>query len=130
MISDQLKDTLFEQIIKELIGEGTDGLKPVLELLLNAAMKVEREQFLGAGPHERCEERKGYANGYKHKGFQTRLGALDLEIPQVRGLGILSSESGKRFPLREGSEASNRADVPRRSIDTESARHHGKVVWL
>ena len=98
MISDQLKDTLFEQIIKELIGEGTDGLKPVLELLLNAAMKVEREQFLGAGPHERCEERKGYANGYKHKGFQTRLGALDLEIPQVRGLGFYpqSLERGSR----------------------------------
>ena len=51
MISDQIKDTLVDQIIKGLIGKGTEGLRPVLELLFNTAMKVEREQFLGAGAH-------------------------------------------------------------------------------
>ena len=98
MISDQLKDTLVEQIVKELIGQGEEGLRPVLELLFNAAMKVEREQFLGAAPHERSEERKGYANGYKPKGLQTRMGALELEVPQVRGLGFYpqSIEKGCR----------------------------------
>ena len=34
MISDQIKDTLVDQIVKGLIGQGTEGLKPVLELLL------------------------------------------------------------------------------------------------
>ena len=38
MISDQLKDNLIDQIVKGLIGEGTEGMKPVLELLLNVAM--------------------------------------------------------------------------------------------
>jgi hypothetical protein len=33
----------------------------VLEMLFNTAMKYEREQFLGAAPHERSEERRGYA---------------------------------------------------------------------
>jgi transposase-like protein len=98
MISDQLKDSLIDQIVKGLIGPGTEGLKPVLELLLNAAMKVEREQFLGASAHERSEERKGYANGYKPKELQTRMGALELSIPQVRGLGFYpqSIEKGSR----------------------------------
>jgi len=98
MISDQLKDTLVDQIVKGLIGEGMEGLKPVLELLLNGAMKMEREQFLRAGSHERTEDRKGYANGYKPKELQTRLGALDLQIPQVRGLGFYpqSLEKGTR----------------------------------
>jgi putative transposase len=98
MISDQLKDNLVDQIVQELIGRGSDGLKPVVELLLNAAMKVEREQFLGASSHERTEERKGYANGYKPKSLQTRLGAVDLSIPQVRGLGFYpqSLEKGAR----------------------------------
>ena len=59
MISDQVKDTVFDQIIKGLIGQGTGGVGPVLELLFNAAMKVEREHFLGAESHERSE---GYAN--------------------------------------------------------------------
>ena len=98
MISDQLKNTLVDQIIKGLIGEGTEGLKPVLELLLNAAMKIERENFLGASSHERTDERQGYANGYKPKGLQTRLGSLELSVPQVRGLGFYpqSLEKGCR----------------------------------
>lgn len=98
MITDQLKDTLVDQIIKGLIGQGTEGVKPVLELLFNAAMKVEREQYLGADAHERSEERKGYANGYKPKAIQTRMGALDLAVPQVRGLGFYpqSIEKGSR----------------------------------
>ena len=98
MISDQLKDTLVEQIVKGIIGQGEEGLKPVLELLFNTAMKCERERFLGAAPHERSDKRKGYANGYKSKGLQTRMGMLDLEIPQVRGLGFYpqSIEKGCR----------------------------------
>ena len=61
-------------------------------------MKAEREQFLGANAHERTEERKGYANGYKPKEIQTRMGALDLAIPQVRGLKFYpqSVEKGTR----------------------------------
>jgi putative transposase len=98
MISDQLKDSLVEEIVKGLIGQGTEGLKSILELLFNASMKIERENFLGAAAHERTEERKGYANGYKPKEFQTRLGALELEIPQVRGLKFYpqSLEKGSR----------------------------------
>lgn len=53
MISDQIRDTIIDQIIKGLIGQGTEGINPVLEILLNTAMKVEQEQFLGAGAHER-----------------------------------------------------------------------------
>lgn len=84
MISGQLNDTLVDQIIKELIGNGAEGVRHVLELLFNAAMKAEREQFLGAGTHERTAERKDYANGYKPKHLQTRMGELELAVPQVR----------------------------------------------
>lgn len=98
MISDQLKDTLIEEIVKGLIGQGPDGLKPVLELIFNSAMKVERDRALSAAPYERNEERKGYANGYKPKELQTRMGALDLKVPQVRGLSFYpqSIEKGGR----------------------------------
>jgi transposase-like protein len=75
-----------------------EGVRPVLELIFNEAMKVEREKFLGAAAHERSDERKGYANGYKPKEVQTRMGALELAVPQVRGLGFYphSIEKGTR----------------------------------
>jgi transposase-like protein len=97
MISDALKDTLIDEIIKGLIDR-ENGLKPVLELLFNTAMKVEREKALRASCHERTEERQGYANGYKPKELQTRMGALELKVPQVRGLKFYpqSIEKGTR----------------------------------
>jgi len=64
---------------------GTNGFMTVLSVLLNEAMKVERSAALGAGPYERNLERKGYANGFKPKALASRLGKLDLQIPQVRG---------------------------------------------
>jgi len=98
MISDHLKDTLIEEIVKGLIGQGSEGLKPVLELLFNSAMKIEREQCLGVSAYERSEDRKGHSNGYKPKEFQTRMGAIDLQIPQVRGMKFYpkSIEKGSR----------------------------------
>jgi hypothetical protein len=36
MIPDSIHNTLVEQIIKELIGQGEKGLKPVLEMLFNS----------------------------------------------------------------------------------------------
>src|SRR2546423_13283327 len=47
-------------------------------------MLFERERFLNAAPYERTSERRDYANGFKAKHLRTRLGELDLRIPQVR----------------------------------------------
>jgi len=56
-----------------------------MELLLNEAMKIERSQALSANLYERTDERRGYANGFKPKTLSTRLGKIELNIPQVRG---------------------------------------------
>ncbi len=69
----------------ELILEnGLDGLDKAVSILINEAMKVERSHALNAAPWERTGERQGYANGYKDKHLKSRLGLLDLKVPQVR----------------------------------------------
>lgn len=97
-ISNQIKDNVMEQITKELIERGTEGLKPIVELLMNTSMKIEREHFLQARLHERQKERLGHANGYKPKKVKSRFGELNLQVPQVRGLGFYpkSIEKGSR----------------------------------
>jgi putative transposase len=62
-----------------------DRFCEALRLLLNAAMLLERQHHLRAEPFERTETRNGHANGFKDKRYQTRLGELDLRVPQVRG---------------------------------------------
>ncbi len=76
------------EILEELIEEGTEAFRGILEKLFNVAMQLERSEFLGAEAYERTENRRGYRNGFKGKRIQTRVGELRLEIPQVRGLSF------------------------------------------
>ena len=76
--------TPLEQVLELLSEQGTEGLAEAIRILLNAAMLFERERFINAAPYERTAERRDYANGFKPKRLRTRLGDLDLRIPQVR----------------------------------------------
>ena len=51
-------------------------------------MKVERSQAIGAEPYERSDGRVAYSNGFKPKLLKTRVGAVPVEIPQVRNLSF------------------------------------------
>jgi transposase-like protein len=76
----------FAEVLEALSENGLDGMAAAMETLMNEAMKLERSAFLGAGPYERAEERKGYSNGFKERTVNTRIGELSLAIPQVRDL--------------------------------------------
>ena len=69
-----------------LVENGLGDMAQVLQILLNEAMRIERSEFLGAGPFQRSDSRVGHANGFKPKHLKTRVGELALEIPQVRDL--------------------------------------------
>jgi putative transposase len=91
--------TLLNQIVNHISEQGTDGLGEAMRLLLNHAMEIERAKALGAEPYERTTARAGYANGFKPKTLQTRLGEMTVAVPQVRGeIGFYPSalERGRR----------------------------------
>jgi putative transposase len=79
-------------------GEPDNRLAQALRLVLNTAMLLERQQFLGVEPYQRGQERQDQANGFKPKTLQTRLGALELAVPQTRSGGFYpaSLEKGQR----------------------------------
>jgi Transposase and inactivated derivatives len=75
--------------VLEILAEcGFDGLAQALEILFNEAMKLERSTVLEAQPYERTERRRGYANGFKPKRLETRVGRLELAVPQTRGVAF------------------------------------------
>jgi len=88
MNSDQNYFNEKKSILEQLISNGSQNLTPLLEMLLNEAMKLEREVALKAAPYERSSERMGYANGFKEREYASRLGTLKIQIPQVRGLSF------------------------------------------
>lgn len=86
------------EVIQLLAENGFDGMAEAIEILMNEAMKLERCDVLGAGPYQRTETRRGYANGFKPKSVNSRLGKLDLAIPQTRDVEFYPSalERGER----------------------------------
>jgi putative transposase len=76
--------TLPAEFLQGLCEHGLDALPQAITLLLNAAMQAEREKYLGAAPYERSPERRDHANGYKEKTITSRVGALQVSVPQVR----------------------------------------------
>ncbi len=90
--------TFSRDFIDELIANGFDGIPEMFRIIMNNAMKAEREQYLQADKYERTEDRLGYANGYKPKTIKTRMGQVTLDIPQVREGGFYPSamEKGMR----------------------------------
>ena len=82
----QNESTPLDQMIQVLDEHGFDGMARAIQILINEAMKIERNEVLGAKPYQRTQERRGYANGFKPKTFHTRVGKVELQVPQTRGV--------------------------------------------
>jgi len=76
--------TLPKEVLEEIATQGLDYLPELIRLVINTAMKAERQQYLGVAPYERSAERRDQGNGFKPKSMQTRLGEIQFAIPQVR----------------------------------------------
>ena len=88
MTTDQNNSDILMKVIEAFNSIDSNGMKTLLEAVLNSAMKIERDNVLNATPYERTEERIGYGNGFKDKKLNSRMGKLDLRIPQTRGINF------------------------------------------
>ena len=68
----------------------------VVREALQSFLEAEITEFLGAAPHERSEERKGYRAGYYRRSWITRVGKIDLSVPRGRS-GQFSTELFDRY---------------------------------
>lgn len=79
-----IENNQFDSAMELLIENGFNGIADAVAILMNTAMKIERSRYLKAEPYERTEQRQSYANGYKAKIVKTRVGTVDLAVPQMR----------------------------------------------
>ena len=59
------------------------AMHQVMKIFFNELMGIERTQHLGAGHYQHSSDRLDDANGYKPKRVKTRIGDLDLSVPQT-----------------------------------------------
>ena len=60
----------------------------LIRIVINEAMRLERQQYLGVAPYQRSPERRGHGNGFKEHTARTRLGEITFAVPQVREGGF------------------------------------------
>jgi putative transposase len=81
----QTNPELLDTVLQLLTEQGNSGFAEGIRLLVNEAMRVERSHVLQAQPYERTENRLGFANGFKPKTVDGRIGPITFRVPQVRG---------------------------------------------
>lgn len=77
-----------------------DFLNQIVTRFLQQFLEAEITTFLQAAPHQRTDERTGYRNGYKPRILKTRVGRIELSVPQDRE-GRFHSELFARFQRSE-----------------------------
>jgi len=77
-----------------------DALAGLVTTVVQQILEAQVSDHLQAQPYERTEERRGYRNGYKPRQLTTRVGTLELRVPQVRQ-GEFSTDLFLRFQRSE-----------------------------
>lgn len=85
---------------QEGLLEDPEFLRRALQRYLQQFLDDEISHFLQAAPYERTGERQGYRNGYKPRQLTTRVGRLELALPQDRE-GRFHSELFARYQRSE-----------------------------
>lgn len=85
---------------QETNGNGEDKLRGMVKFFFQELLEANMDKHIGVGKYERSEERTGYRNGYRPRHFKTRVGMLNLQIPQDRE-GTFDPEIFKRYQRSE-----------------------------
>jgi len=85
---------------KELTGGQEDLLRPSVREVIQQVLEAEMEEVVGVGKGERTAERVGYRAGYYGRTLVTRVGKLELRVPQDRQ-GRFRTEVFERYQRSE-----------------------------
>ena len=69
---------------KEILTEQEDWLRRLIQEVVQQVLEAEMEEAVGAQKSERTPERSGYRSGYYSRTLITRVGKIELRIPQDR----------------------------------------------
>jgi putative transposase len=86
--------------LKQMLAEDGDLLKTIIEQTVQQVLEAEMDEALQAGKGERSEQRLGYRSGYDGRTLVTRVGKIELRVPQDRQ-GRFRTEVFERYQRSE-----------------------------
>lgn len=86
--------------IKGILSQDREFLKDIVQEVLQQTLEHEMDIAIGASKGERSEARLGYRSGYYNRTLITRVGKLELRVPQDRQ-GRFSTQVFERYQRSE-----------------------------
>ena len=88
------------QMAQEVLLDDPSFLREIVERVVQQILEAEMSEHIGAAPYERTDERTGQRNGYKPRTLRSRVGTLNLLVPQDRE-GTFSTRLFSRYQRNE-----------------------------
>jgi putative transposase len=85
---------------QEILLDDPAFLREIVERVVQQLLEAEMTEHIGAAPYERSVTRTGHRNGYKPRTLRTRVGTLNLLVPQDRE-GTFSTRLFSRYQRNE-----------------------------
>lgn len=118
------KDTTAMQTTREqmlALLQGDDALRSLLQSTVQSVLEAEMDEALGAERGERTAERRGYRSGHYRRRLITRVGTLELRVPQDRE-GLFSTEVFGRYQRSEKALLLALAEMYVQGVSTRKVR--------
>ena len=106
---------------KELLKGSPDGLREIVRAVLQEVLEAEMTDALGAAKGERTAARLGYRAGYYSRTLVTRIGKLELRVPQDRE-GRFSTELFERYQRSEQALVATLAEMYVQGVSTRKVK--------
>jgi putative transposase len=107
--------------LKQIAQDQPDLLRPLIQAVLQEVLEIEMDEALQAGKHERSAERLGYRSGYYRRGLVTRVGQLELRVPQDRH-GHFSTAVFERYQRSEKALVAALAEMYVQGVSTRKVK--------
>jgi len=106
---------------KEMMAQDSDWMRELVRGLLQEMLEAEMTEALGAGKSARVAGRVGYRSGYYDRTLVTRVGKLELRVPQDRD-GHFSTELFERYQRSEQAFLSTLAEMYVQGVSTRKVK--------
>ncbi len=107
--------------VKDILLSNPDGLREVIRAVMQEVLEAEMDEALGASKGERTPERLGYRSGYYGRTLVTRVGKLELRVPQDRA-GRFSTELFERYQRSERALVATLAEMYVQGVSTRKVK--------
>jgi len=107
--------------LKELLSQDRDMLYTLVREVVQQTLEAEMETALNAGKGERTDGRLGYRSGYYGRTLITRVGKLELRVPQDRQ-GRFSTEVFERYQRSEKALVSALSEMYVQGVSTRKVK--------